>query len=110
VIRYTALDQRRRGLRRMRILRDWLVRNPSERPAPADPAVSLAMTETAARLRAELQRLPQRQREVLHLVFYQDLSIEEAAGVLRVALGTARTHYERGKRRLRERFGEERDA
>lgn len=110
VIRYTALDQRRRGLRRMRILRDWLVRSSFERPTAADPVATLAMAERAARLRAELERLPRRQRELLHLVFYQDLSIEEAAGVLRVALGTARTHYERGKRRLRERLGEERDA
>jgi RNA polymerase sigma-70 factor (ECF subfamily) len=110
VIRYTALDQRRRGLRRMRILRDWLVRNPPDRPVLADPAATLTLTETATRLRAELRRLPRRQREVLHLVFYQDLTIEEAAGVLEVALGTARTHYERGKRRLRERLGEERDA
>ncbi len=110
VIRYTALDQRRRGLRRLRILRDWLVRNPSDRPGPADAATTLATSETAARLRAELGRLPARQREVLHLVFYEELSIEEAAGVLGVALGTARTHYERGKRRLRERLGEERDA
>lgn len=110
VIRYTALDQRRRGLRRLRILRDWLVRDPVERPVPADPAATLAMAETVARLRTELRRLPRRQHELLHLVFYQDLSIEEAAGVLGVALGTARTHYERGKRRLRERLGEERDA
>lgn len=110
VIRYTALDQRRRGLRRLRILRYWLVRNPLERVVPGDPAAILAKAETAARLRAELRRLPRRQREVLHLVFYQDLSIEAAAEVLEVALGTARTHYERGKRRLRERLGEERDA
>jgi RNA polymerase sigma-70 factor (ECF subfamily) len=39
---------------------------------------------------------------VLHLVFYQDLSIAEAADVMDVGLGTARTHYERGKARLRQ--------
>jgi RNA polymerase sigma factor (sigma-70 family) len=48
-----------------------------------------------------LAKLPARQREVLHLVFYQDLTIEETAKILHISLGTARTHFERGKTRLR---------
>jgi RNA polymerase sigma-70 factor (ECF subfamily) len=67
----------------------------------------LTRAETTARLVEALRRLPPRQRELLHLVFYQDLSIAEAADVLGVSLGTARTHYERGKARLRGLLGEE---
>ena len=49
-----------------------------------------------------LTRLSSRQQEVLHLVFYQELTIQAAADVLDMPVGTARTHYERGKARLRQ--------
>jgi len=106
VVRYTAA-----GLRRRAWLRRWLPlaalgATPDGRP---DPAAVLARTEATRRLTAALDRLPRRQREVLHLVFYQDLTIAEAADVAGVSLGTARTHYERGKVALRKLLKEERE-
>jgi RNA polymerase sigma-70 factor (ECF subfamily) len=56
--------------------------------------------ERATVLSDALARISARQREVLHLVFYEGMTIEQAASVVGVSVGTARRHYERGKARL----------
>jgi RNA polymerase sigma-70 factor (ECF subfamily) len=102
VIRRTAAD----GLRRDWLRKLGLVRR--ERMAAAaepDPPPELAQrTELQAAFQQALAGLPRRQQQVLHLVFYQDLSLSETAEVLSVSVGSARRHYERGKRRLRDRM------
>lgn len=72
----------------------------SEPPQEARQEELLYRRELAARLRAFLSRLSPRQQAVLRLVFYHGLTVEEAAGVLGISVGSARTHYERGKARL----------
>ncbi|MEQ9375078.1 MAG: RNA polymerase sigma factor [Imperialibacter sp.] len=49
-----------------------------------------------------ISQLPGRQAELLLLVFYHDMTLEKAAEVMETSIGTARTHYDRGKKRLRE--------
>ncbi|MGD0824108.1 MAG: RNA polymerase sigma factor [Terriglobales bacterium] len=105
VIRRTASEQRRRRWLRDQILGRWVTRRPAPLPAP-DPEALAGGSESSRSLLEALAGLPGRQREVLHLVFYQDLTVEEASGVLKISLGTARTHFERGKARLRQTLAE----
>lgn len=98
VIRRTASSDRRRAWMRTLIV----ARNGDRlRPDPAPlPDAAAENGDGVRHLRAALHELSDRQREVLHLVFYQNLTIEEAASVMSVSVGSARVHYARGKERL----------
>jgi RNA polymerase sigma-70 factor (ECF subfamily) len=100
VIRRTAAEHRRHVLRRLAsFLRVEHVDVVAE---VTDPHAAIDGRAIADRLRVALGRLPARQRQVLHLVFQEDMTVDAAAGVMGVSVGSARTHYARGKARLRE--------
>lgn len=101
VVRHTAAEQRRRRWLRDALLMKWYSRMPAAL-GPSNPQGVLGEADRQRELRVALDKLPQRQRDVLHLVFYQEMTVEEAARTLQISLGTARTHFERGKGRLRQ--------
>ncbi len=101
VIRRTASERRRALVMRSFLLDRWLGAARHEARPTEEPLALLIRDAESRALLGALRQLSARQRDLLHLVFYQDLSIEEAAAVIGLRLGTARTHYERGKARLR---------
>ena len=107
VIRRTAASERRKAW-----WRGLLLAREAGRLEPGAPAAPDTAVEDDSRVRAVremLARLAARQREVLQLVFYHDLTVEEAAAVMGVGIGSARTHYARGKARLAALLGESRE-
>lgn len=89
VIRFTAMDElRRKG--------KWVTVEIEE-----EMAWESLPTETESHEEL-IQRLPKMQQEVLLMVFYHEMTLEEAAKVLQLHIGTVRTHYDRGKKKLKE--------
>jgi RNA polymerase sigma-70 factor (ECF subfamily) len=102
VIRLTALEEHRRLRYRESLLGRLLAQVTGHSQAsPPCPARQMEAGERVQELKQALACLPARQAEVLHLVFYQDLTVNEAAAVMKISPGSARQHYERGKARLR---------
>jgi RNA polymerase sigma-70 factor (ECF subfamily) len=101
VIRRTAADERRRQwLRGFGLLK--YVERAGRAAGTTSPDDTVFRSEMQTLCRRALAELPKRQREDLQLVFYHELSLAEAAEVLGISLGSVRTHYERGKKQLRQ--------
>jgi len=99
IIRNNANRRRIKLSRRLKKIQDLIL-------APSNPETDSESRYIANEFRSQvldlLGRLSEKQRLVLHLVFYQGLTLQEAAEVMGISVGSVRTHYERGKTKLRE--------
>ncbi len=94
IIRYTAIDHLRETSKFMSIDENEDVIDTTEEEFTRD-------------YRSIIKRLSNRQSEILLLVFYHDMTLEQAAVVTKLSIGTIRTHYDRGKKALRELLNKE---
>jgi RNA polymerase sigma factor (sigma-70 family) len=92
VIRRTASEERRRAALTSFLFRDG--------PGPEEIAGSSSISVEQLAFRTALAKLARRQREVLELVFSMGMTVQEAAETLSISAGSARVHYDRGKKRL----------
>lgn len=104
-LRSAVLNRARSHLRGQQVRRRWL-----RSADPPGPHADRDVTESTAML-AALRSLPARQREVLALRYYLDLSEADIAATLGIAVGSVKTHAHRGLAalagRLGDRFGDD---
>lgn len=106
IIRYTAIDYVKAKAKRKTLRIEDQVEDLSMLQLPTDSVLDTGQLQLI--FRKALAQLSPQQKQMLHLVFYQNCSIQEAAEIMGIQLGTARTHYERGKNRLRQLLDKER--
>jgi len=87
----TVIDEGRKG---------WFQRERAYAAPPREPSVAAADENRVVALSA-LATLPPRQRATLVLRFWEDLTVEETAQILRCSTGTVKSQTARGLQTLR---------
>jgi RNA polymerase sigma-70 factor (ECF subfamily) len=98
-VRYRAIDATRRNA----AFAAHRTGNPghAERPAPEDVSEQVIRRDGAAQLQTSLARLPDRQREVIALAYYGELTHAEIAEHLGLPSGTVKGRMRLGLEKLR---------
>jgi len=102
--RWTQIDHPR-AYARIAVIngaRSWGRRRTVRRAAPVEPERHVELDADAIAVRDVLERLPERQREVLVLRYYADLKIDDIAAALGCRPGTVKSLIHRGLARLQE--------
>lgn len=94
VVQNLSRNRFRRAASRLRLVQE-VKRN------TLDVSVDETLAPEHPKLWKAVQRLPQRQRDVIELVFCREMTIEDASRVMGVTTGTGRVHYDRAKKALR---------
>ena len=107
-LRRAVVNGARSGLRHRGVEERYLTREQAEPGGPARRTEASAESraleaEATSSMVAALGRLPQRQREVLTMRYYLDLSEAEIADALGISAGSVKAHAHRGLAALRDR-------
>jgi RNA polymerase sigma-70 factor (sigma-E family) len=100
-LRQAVVNRSRSALRHRAVVLRHAEREADPSPAPGADEASLAVERRGAVLDA-MRALPPRQREVLALRYYLELSEAEIADTLGIARGSVKAHASRGSAALRE--------
>jgi RNA polymerase sigma-70 factor (sigma-E family) len=100
-LRQAVVNRSRSALRHRSVVTRHAVRQTDPQPLPGVDEAALATDRRSAVLDA-LRTLPRRQREVLALRYYLDLSEAEIADTLGISRGSVKAHVSRGGAALRD--------
>ncbi len=108
-LRQTVVNRSRSALRHRGVVRRYAAREAAasettQVPGADEPALAAARRGSVL---AAMRALPQRQREVLALRYYLDLSEAEIADTLGISRGAVKSHASRGSATLRALLEEE---